>query len=143
MNETPVYTGTLAEARAEGQLQQWKDSFQANIQCRLAIESEIRRSFDGMYLASDCAERIVEQFGFKRVQYVLAATLQEKDYDGRFSRSNKVWGAKTNVPADARNTQFVVESHPAVLDGFISQFRELQQEQQVDSSRLFFAPTMG
>lgn len=93
MNEMPVYAGTLAEARGKGQLQQWKDSFQANIQCKIAIESEIRQSFDGMHLDPGCAERVVKQFGFERVQYVLAATLREKDYDGRFSHSNKAWGA--------------------------------------------------
>ncbi len=133
MNNTPLYTGTSAEARAEGQLQQWKDSQQANILCRIAIESEIRQRFDGMYLDAGCAERVVEQFGFDRVRYVLAATVQEKDYDGRFSRSNKAWAAQTSVSG---NHQFIVESHPAVLDGFISQFRELQQELQADSSRM-------
>lgn len=129
MNEMPVYAGTLAEARAKGQLQQWKDSFQANIQCKVAIESEIRQSFDGMYLDPGCAERVVEQFGFERVQYVLAVTLHEKDYDGRFSQSNKAWGAQTSVSENSRNYQFVVQSHPAVTDGFISQFRELQQHE--------------
>ncbi len=139
MNNTPLYTGTPAEARAEGQLQTWKDSQQANVLCRIAIESEIRQSFDGMYLDAGCAERVVEQFGFDRVRYVLAATVQEKDYDGRFSRSNKEWAAQTSVFV---NSQFVVESHPAVLDGFISQFRRLQQEMQADSSRMGFAPTI-
>lgn len=128
MNETPLYTGTLSEARAKGQLQQWKDSFQANIQCKIAIESEIRQGFDGMYLDLGCAERVVEQFGFERVRYVLSSTLQEKDYDGRFSQSNKAWGAQISVLENSRNYQFVVESHPAVLDGFISQFRDLQSE---------------
>lgn len=139
MNNTPLYTGTLSEARAEGQLQTWKDSNQANIQCRIAIESEIRSSFDGMHLDIDCAERVVEAFGFDRVRYVLAATVQEKDYDDRFSRSNKAWAAQTKV---SNNSGFIVESHPAVLDGFISQFREFQQEMQEDSSRMAFAPTM-
>lgn len=69
MNETPLYTGILAEARSKGELQQWKDSFEANIQCKIAIESEIRQSFDGMYLDPGCADRVAEQFGFERVQY--------------------------------------------------------------------------
>lgn len=127
MNETPLYTGTIVEARSKGQLQQWKESFEANVQCKIAIESEIRKSFDGMYLDPGCAERVVAQFGIDRVRYVLSATLLEKDYDGRFSRSNKAWGAQTSVSENSRNYQFVVQSHPAVTDGFISQFRELQQ----------------
>lgn len=128
MNETPLFTESIEEAKSKGNIQAWKDSFQANIQCKLAIENEIRLSFDGMYLDPGCAERVVEQFGIDRVRYVLAATLQEKDYDGRFSRSNKAWGWQAEIPVDSRNYQFVVDSHPAVLDGFISQFRDLQPE---------------
>lgn len=63
--------------------------------------------------------------GYFYAENVLAATLKEKDYDGRFSRSNKVWGAQASVSENSRNYQFVVQSYPAVTDGFISQFREL------------------
>jgi len=48
-----------------------------------------------------------------------------KDYDGRFSGRNKEWGARIEVPLEkdhfgsVRNAEFVLRSHPAVLDMFI------------------------
>lgn len=134
MNNTPLYRGTAEQARRENQLQLWRDSFQANILCRIAIENEIRQHFDGMHLDRGCAGRVLDQFGEARVKYVLSATLQELDYDGRFSRSNKEWGRQTKIIPSTRNYEFAVQSHPAVLDGFISDFRSECQQRQMDHS---------
>lgn len=134
MNNTPLYRGTADQARKEDKLQLWKDSFQANVLCRIAIENEIRQHFDGMHLDKGCAGRVLDQFGEARVKYVLSATLQELDYDGRFSRSNKEWGRQTEIIPSTRNYEFAVQSHPAVLDGFISDFRTECQQRQMDHS---------
>ena len=59
---------------------------------------------------------------------VLANTVQLQDWDGRYSRRNKEW-AKT-IPNDNPETVrcgYVLNSHPAVLDGFIDLVREEQQ----------------
>lgn len=134
MNNTPLYRGTAEQARRENQLQLWRDSFQANILCRIAIENEIRQHFDGMHLDRGCAGRVLDQFGEARVKYVLSATLQELDNDGRFSRSNKEWGRQTEIIPSTRNYEFAVQSHPAVLDGFTSDFRSECQQRQMDHS---------
>ena len=134
MNNTPLYRGTADQARKEDKLQLWKDSFQANVLCRIAIENEIRQHFDGMHLDKGCAGRVLDQFGEARVKYVLSATLQELDYDGRFSRCNKEWGRQTEIIPSTRNYEFAVQSHPAVLDGFISDFRSECQQRQMDHS---------
>ena len=134
MNNTPLYRKTIDAARKAGELLLWKDSFQANILCRIAIENEIRQHFDGMHLDKDCAGRVMNEFGPERVKYVLSATLQDKDYDGRFSRSNKEWGRQTEITPSTRNSEFAVQSHPAVLDGFISDFRAACQEHGMDHS---------
>ncbi len=134
MNNTPLYRGTAEQARKEDKLQLWRDSFQANILCRIAIENEIRQHFDGMHLDRGCTERVLDEFGEARVKYVLSATLQELDYDGRFSRSNKEWGRQTEITPSTRNYEFAVQSHPAVLDGFISDFRSECQQRQMDHS---------
>jgi hypothetical protein len=63
------------------------------------------------------------------VNFVLANTLQMKSYDERFSVSNRAWGAKFFIPPDPNhNADFAVNSHPAVLDGFIQQARQAYQE---------------
>ena len=139
MNETPLYTGTREQARKDGLIKLWRESFKANVECKIAVESAIRRGFDGMHLSHDCAASVLDEFGIERVRYVLAATLQDKDYDGRFSRSNKEWGKQTEIACDSANYEFVVNSHPAVLDGFIDLFRQVCQQREMDHS---FAPVM-
>lgn len=123
-----LYLGSVSEARRQNELALWRASHLENIACKQAIEEAIRRGFDGMHLSHDCARGVIEDFGFKRVGWVLAATLQQKQYDGRFSPQNKTWAASTFIPPCDRNYEFTVESHPAVLDGFVNAFQEAQAE---------------
>jgi len=129
MKKIPVYRQTGMYAREHGELDQFRNSNVANIACRNAIEEAIRENFDGMHLKHDAALSVMREFGTERVLHVLANTIQMKDWDGRFSRENKAWAAAFLIPVDVvmgmdRRTQFVVNSHPAVLDGFVSMTRK-------------------
>lgn len=124
-----VYPYSAAEAERRNELELWRESFRENIACKEAIERTISQGFDGMYLKNDCAQEIIGQFGFKRTAWVLSNTVQLKDWDGRFSLSNKEWAKQTYISPDANHTfDFVVGSHPAVLDGFIQQYRKEVQK---------------
>ena len=66
--------------------------------------------------------------------YILANTLHHKNYDGRFSHSNKEWAEQVGTPENnARIIKFradwVVTSHSAVLDGFVTMYREKLEKQ--------------
>ena len=127
-----VYPYSFAEAKRLNELDRWKESHKENISCKNAIEEAIRHGFDGMYLQQDCAKDVVSQFGYHRTAYVLANSLQQKDHDGRFSHGNHHWAKSIFVPPDRddysnRNVDFAVDSHPAVLDGFVNQFRKAYQ----------------
>lgn len=123
-----LYLGSISEAKRKNEVALWRASHLENIACKQTIEEAIRRDFDGMHLDRDCARSVIDKFGFKRVGWVLSATLQQKHYDGRFSPQNKTWAASTFIPPSDRNYEFAVESHPAVLDGFVKAFREAQAE---------------
>ncbi len=114
----PVYRNTPAYAMENGEKEQYFAARRANIACKDAIEQTIRDNFDGMHLNCD-AKNVIEQFGAERVECVLANTVQQKDWDGRFSRINKEWAAAIEVP-NAERSFGIVESHPAILDGFIN-----------------------
>lgn len=130
---TPLYIYSASEAKHLNELDAWRESFRENIACKKAIEEEIRNSFDGMHLDDSCVDQIIDRFGYKRISFVLANTLKEKSYDGRFHENNLEWSRRYFIPADKEhNYQFAVESHPAVLDGFISQYRN-----RLDSLNLF------
>ena len=76
---------------------------------------------------------VIEAYGWKRTTYVLANTLQVKSDDGRFHRENIEWSRRIYVPPDREhNDSFAVNSHPAVLDGFIRLYRN-----RLDSLGLF------
>ena len=75
----------LSLARAE---------YQENVECKLAIEQGIARHYDGSRLDSAAAREVVEKFGAERVLYVLAGTLQQNEWDGRFSQDNKAWAKR-------------------------------------------------
>ena len=129
MNETYLYPWTAEEARREGEIEIWRASHKANIACRDAIEEAIRRNFDGMHLKEDCLRPVLDEFGYKRTSWVLSNTLQMLKWDGRFSPANKQWAEKTFIPADLNhNSDFVVRSHPAVLDGFVDLYRKAYQK---------------
>ena len=128
MNDTYLYPYSSAEARDRDELPLWRESHKANIACRNAIEDAIRQNFDGMHLDKNCITPVLEEYGYKRTERVLAATLQELSWDGRFSPANKQWAERRYIPQDERhNAAITVRSHPAVLDGFVSLYRKAVQ----------------
>ncbi|WP_330391900.1 DUF3849 domain-containing protein [Enterocloster clostridioformis] len=93
------------------------------VECKDAIEKAIAEKFDGYTLPRDTAEGVIRQYGKERVKIVLANTITHLSHDGRFSPNNKEW-AKSLVPsADWQTRDYIVTSHPAVLDGFTNQAR--------------------
>lgn len=129
MNETYLYRGSAQEARSRNELSLWRESHRANVACRGAIEDTIRRNFDGMNLDPACLTPVLEEYGYKRTEWVLAATLQELQWDGRFHPANKEWAARHFIPKDERhNADITVRSHPAILDGFVTLYRKAYQK---------------
>lgn len=128
LRTTPIYPHSAAYAREHGELEQYRASNNVNRQCKESIEAAVREHFDGMYLSHDAAKGVIETYGMERVSMVLSNTVQLQDWDGRYSRRNKEW-AKT-IPNDNPETVrcgYALNSHPAVLDGFIDLVREEQQ----------------
>lgn len=105
----------------------WRESHRENIACKEAIESAISSGFDGMHLGEGCVDSVIGQYGFRRVTWVLSNTIQQKSWDGRFSSGNKAWAEKTFIPAGESRNRYVVESHSAVLNGFVSEYRKAVQ----------------
>ena len=97
--------------------------------CRLDIEKGISTHFDGMHLNTDFIANLYALYGEERMNYVLANTVQMSDGDGRYSPGNKAWAEEINInnAEDDRRT-FYVNSHPAVLDGFITAYRKHVKE---------------
>ena len=135
----PVYKGTLAQAMEERDVDAYLDSRKLNIDCKKAIKEAIALKFDGLHLEEDAARQVLEQFGEERMTFVMANTLRELSYDGRFSRQNKDWAEHIEVPENISrgrnlNLDYVIESHPAVLDGFIDRARAEIRMQRIEQA---------
>ena len=133
--ELPVYRQNAAYAREHGELEQYRVSHQANIACKEAIEQSIDQNYDGKRLAKGTADKVMQKFGPERVMYVLAYTIQQKGWDGRFHPYNKDWAKTVDIPPNPdsfgfeRNCEFVVDSHAGLTDLFVSQARREAERQ--------------
>lgn len=125
-SQIPVYPNNLEYAREHNETDQYKASSKLNIQCCTDIQEAIRSNYDGYRLRSVAVHQVVAKYGLDRTEYVLANTVQQKPWDGRFSHSVKEWAAKFQIPEDKgvltddRRQEFVVDSHPGLTDLYIS-----------------------
>lgn len=137
LRSAPIYPHSAVYAREHGELEQYRPSNRANLQCKAAIEAAVREHFDGMHLSHDAAKGVIETYGLDRVMLVLANTVQLQDWDGRYSRRNKEWAkAIPNDNSDTVRCGYALNSHPAVLDGFIDLVREEQQKSRIQGEKV-------
>ena len=92
LRTTPVYPHSAAYASEHGEMAQYNLSYQANSACKEAIEQTISAHYAENRLDTEAAAKdVLEKFGMERVQFILANTIQRKNYDGRISQDNKAW----------------------------------------------------
>lgn len=120
----PLFRYSWEEAKRTNSERDWRVSYSENCRCARDIEKAINDNFDGKHLNGECVKPIIEQYGFNRVLWVLAATLKERSHDGRFSQENKSWSDTFYIPKEKGRREYATRSHPAVMDGFINRVRE-------------------
>ena len=130
MDDTPVYLHTAAYAREHNELPQYRESLQANIACKDAIEKAVSENYHGWSAdTKTAAAQVMAQFPVERIQHVLAATVQQKDWDGRISDDNKAWAKNIPVADEQNRYYFVVDQcHPGLTDLFVKRFREVTEK---------------
>ena len=141
---TQIYFHSAAYAHEHGELDQYHASHRANIACKEAIEQAIADNYRDNRLGRACVQQVLQQFDPDRIFYVLANTVQQKDYDGRISRDNKAWAQTIQVCEDKdgfghdRNVYFIVDRcNPGLTDLFLAQARRecVQAQEQKPSVR--------
>ena len=117
----PVYREAAMYAFEAGELDAYRTSMQANMDCKEAIEQTINDYYGNNRLAAESAVKsILEKFSPERVAYVLAQTIQQKDHDGRISPDCKEW-AKGMEGSPDNASQLIIDS---VNPGLVSLFTE-------------------
>ena len=104
------------------------EEHRATLACRDGMEEIIRNSFDGYCLDSGCARRAIKEFGIRRVELVLAATIQRRSWDGRFSQRVREWADARNIPPGELDRGYTLNTHSVVVDGFARQYLRTVEE---------------
>ena len=129
LREIPVYLYPASYARENNEMDTYRASRKACIACKEAIEKAVIENYRDDILNHDAAKQVVETFGFERTMYVLAVTIRHKDWDGRFSKSNKKWAETQpvfedlNGAWDSTGAYVVDKCHPGLTNLFIDQVR--------------------
>ena len=133
-NPPKVYRQSVTYAREHGELQQYHASCHLNERCRDEIDAALAQRFDGMRLGAGAVEQVVAEYGLERTKYVLAATIQTRDGDGRISRTNREWADSIRTIKDMDRRGFDrscyyadLQAHTCLLDGFVNQVRKFEK----------------
>ena len=132
MPEVPIYHETANYAYEAGELESYRASLAANVECRRAIEAAISSNYGDNRLNAEAAvKNVLEQFSPERVRYILANTIQQKDFDGRIPQPPKEWAKSVEVCPENASRFVVDKANPGLTALFVDAFRQ-QTEPQKD-----------
>ena len=132
---TLPYLRSAAYAREHGELEEFRRSRKLNEACRAEIDDAISKNFDGMHLKEGFEKDVIEKYGRARVNYILATTIREHAWDGRYSPKNRAWAESIPISeSESERANSCLHSHPAIIDGMASMMREYEQRHQKTSA---------
>lgn len=114
------YPYSRQEAKGSGELRLWRDSRKANISCAKHISGLIETHAEQGRLEADTAQSALSQWGFRRVQFVLANTLIATGGLG-FEPDSLRWARSVFVPPDKTNGEFKIQADTPLLAQFVQQ----------------------
>ena len=135
--EVPIYRETANYAYEADELESYRASLAANVECRKAIEAAISSNYGDNRLDADAAVKsVLEQFSPERVRYVLANTIQQKDFDGRIPHPLKEWAKTVEVCPENASRFLVDKPNPGLTALFVDAFRQqTEPEKEVTSEK--------
>ena len=130
--DVPIVTISFVEARQNNRLDELWDSINASKACRDFIDKHLYDAYENRDLKG-FVQQLEEKFGMERTMYTLAATVQLKSEDGRFTPEVKKEAARFSFESDRFRLRFLTEQHPVRLNHLyevlIDRARELAQVQ--------------
>ena len=125
------YDFKTADDRTEASL--YHNSRKLNAECAKTIDETISKScYETNYYNLDLAAmKVIHDYGFERVNMVLARNIH--DYDGRFTAANKQWAkgydvTSTESPVVKAFEGAVMNTHPILIDSFTNHTKKLYQD---------------
>lgn len=125
-----LYRGSYDDAVRLHETELWEKSFRENVACARAIEKALRGEYAKTGpLPPDCAAKVLKEYGFKRVNFVLASTvLDMKDLPlapAMLGKDTIAWAEKSGTVPDVVYGHFCcVEAPENLLTAFLRQTQE-------------------
>lgn len=124
-----VYPYSFAHAKDRSEESAYHDSRGRTESCARDIDAAIKASCykPNFYNLETAAQKVLAEYGFDRVNTVLAHNLQNRSYEGRFSGANKRWAAEIEL-GDRFTSSAILNAHPILIDGFVDHARQMYEE---------------
>ena len=131
----PVYQKDLIQARADGEMDQWRISHHSTESCA----EQFRKEYGKAYHARQVPEflhQMVDRYGMKRCKIVIASTIQLAPHDGRYSPDMKAAAAKVVIPGASENhlhdrrRDYWVNCHPVMVNIAMRDLLEIERQSQ-------------
>lgn len=130
--DIPICTQSFLIAKQNNNLDELRNSVTASKACTKFIDSNLSKEYENRNLKGFVKE-LEEQFGMERTMYTIAATIQLKNHDGRFTREVKDRASQFAFSDDDMRLKFLTETHPVMLnhlyEKLIDREKELKQSQ--------------
>ena len=120
----PFYRYSLNNARHCNEVDEWRASHKANMDCATAIKKAIGDNFKDNHFNSDCVNAVIEEYGFDRVNFILRYNLKKAQHDARYSEENREWGKWLSAPDSNMRSDYLINEHPVLLNAFVDRTRK-------------------
>ena len=131
----PVCQKDLIQARADGEMDQWRISHHATETCA----EQFRKDYGKAYHARQVPEflhQMVDRYGMERCKIVIASTIQLAPEDGRYTPDMKAAAAKVVIPGASENhlhdrrRDYWVNCHPVMVNIAMRDLLEIERQSQ-------------
>lgn len=145
----PIYRESRVKAEASGELDKWMENHQANQVCAQSIQDLIATKSAGSKLEPGAAQLALEQWGFERVQLVLANTLVSTGGLG-FEQDSLRWAQEVLTPSGNKKRKIRLPSEPENMEfkihadrSLLAQFLYQTYSEHLESQGMFSAKHCG
>lgn len=136
----PVYYKDLKQARADGELEQWRSNHKATQACAEQFQKEHERAY-GERQVPQFLQQMVDRYGIERCKIVISSTIQLSPYDGRYSQDMKEAAAavvipgKNTEPLHDRRLDYHINCHPVTVNVAMRDLLVIERQQEKPAQR--------
>lgn len=132
----PLYKNDMITAKENGEMADWRISFNESRNCAKAIDKALNDNFADNYLDTDKTfDTVVDEYGAERVTHIIAAQVVNHDWDGRYHNDVKTWAREQTKELSAEfmedSRKYYLNAHPILIDGLATTIMRKEKEKEL------------